>query len=174
MATPRRSSLRLRALAGAGAAALLLSSCSLFGGDEPADDPSGSSTAERGAGVLVALDGWSRTMLPSKVEWSSGGRTGAVQFAAADSEDISELLELAPQQVTELAARLLTADPRLACTSDGCTAGDAEVDLDGLVDVAAGPYGDVLAAAGVEHPVYVGFVPVQGSAPIQPATTRSQ
>lgn len=155
---PRHATTRLRLIAVAATTSLLASSCSMFNSDEPES----AAVAERDNGVLVAVDGWSAEMMPSTLRWDLGGRKGDVRLEPATAADIDELLERDPQVVTQLAARLLTADPRLTCDKDGCTAGDAPVDLAGLTDIAAGPYGDVLEAGGVTSGVYIGFVPVEG------------
>jgi hypothetical protein len=94
------------------------------------------------------------------VRWSSQKRSGQVTWKPATQRQIRDLLRSDAQAVTATLARLVTADPSLRCTPDGCTASGDSVDLGALTDPSSGPYGAVLERAGVTHGLFLGVIDV--------------
>lgn len=98
--------------------------------------------------VVLLMDGWSvRTLQGSRLTYTAATgpqdpdtvKAEPLKFLPVTASDVGAIAEGAPDILTIAAARLVTVDPSLACSADGCRTGDGELDLSFLVDTKSVP-----------------------------------
>lgn len=154
-------------MAGAAVAAVVVGGA-LIGLTGGSDDPGPSGpegpAAVDGDTLTVVVDGWSVASLGGEQLKLSMNGSGAapLELRAATSADLAAILEQDPQALVGPVARMVTADPTLTCTSDGCATSSGPVDLDALVEAPAEipVYGPVYEAHGVTSGLWVAEVPL--------------
>lgn len=88
-------------------------------GQAPSVSPSSGATNH----VAVLLDGWSYRILSTAnlTASTSGNPSAPVSFRPASAADFAELARTTPGLLTQVMARMVTVDPKLACTAAGCS-----------------------------------------------------
>lgn len=103
----------------------------------------------------VLVDGWSWAMRGDReLEVLVDGDVVEATWEPVTEEDLAQVLELNPDAVTQLAARVATADPSLECGAGGCSTSGGPLELSEII----APDHPVLAAAGVTHGAYAARV----------------
>lgn len=120
------------------AAAYLLTAGRGGSGTDSARVPAGVPTYDSGnvSDATVWVDGWSEKILagarlhqvPARTADSNANTTNVdlAPLTPATADDLRALADRAPDRLTDLVARTITADSALACTSGGCTTSTGE------------------------------------------------
>ncbi len=163
---------------------LVMSSCSQGRGDgvvpielggtttQPTVDPADGSGetisgGDAAGGTLILVDGWSAAgIAENSITWGSGeGEKGMVlNLEPATEDDIKLAIKKDPEAVANLMARMVTGDPTLACTEDGCQTAQRRIEYRELLEPQSG---EVLGASytdwGIETGVWVANIPTNAT-----------
>jgi hypothetical protein len=136
------------------AAVLVAGAAVMFLRSEPAATPDVEPAGYTGPGRYVVIDGWSWATTDAADMTATADESDVpIEFRPIDAATLQHLLAASPGTVTQLVARLLTDDPDLTCSAEGCSSADGPLSAEQLLDPASSS--ELLADAGVEALGYV-------------------
>ena len=115
--------------------------------------------------AVVLVDGWTEHYLPP-LSYNDGVSTHAVTLSPANAADVAALADTRPDLLTSLAARLVTADPKLTCGSTECADSTRHIPLSSIVSPNTDAvFGTMYQGYGIKHGLYYAVINLPSGTP---------